>query len=95
MKLEFSTDFLKKYSNIKFCENPLSGSRVVADGQIGMTKLIAVFRNFAKASKISEFSTNFVFTHFVRSFQPIATISLYALHALYTVMWAFEQNLYV
>ena len=34
IKLEFSVQLFKKYSNIKFRENPSSGSRVVrADGQ--------------------------------------------------------------
>ena len=53
----FSTDFRKKYSNIKFHESPCSGSRVPCgrtDGRTDrwtdMTKLIA-FRNFAKAPK--------------------------------------------
>ena len=48
-----SKDFSKKYSNIKFHENPSSGSRVVTcgggtDGQTDMTSLIAAFRDFAK-----------------------------------------------
>jgi len=33
MKLEFSRQFFKKYINIKFNENPSSGSRVVPFGQ--------------------------------------------------------------
>jgi len=33
MKLEFSQKFFEKYSNIKFQENPSSGSRVVPIGQ--------------------------------------------------------------
>jgi len=32
MKLEFSLQIFEKYSNIKFHENPSSGSRVVARG---------------------------------------------------------------
>ena len=47
----FSTDF-RKYSNIKFQENPSSGSRVVpcgqkggrTDGQTDMTMLAAAFQ---------------------------------------------------
>jgi hypothetical protein len=54
-KLEFSRQFFEKYSNIKFHENPSSGSRAVACGQRGgrtdMTKQIVAFRNFANAPK--------------------------------------------
>jgi hypothetical protein len=52
MKLEFSLQILEIYSNIKFHENPSSGSQVFhADGRTDMTKLIADFRNSAKAPK--------------------------------------------
>ena len=34
MKLEFSRHIFEKYSNIKFHENPTSGSRVVPQGQL-------------------------------------------------------------
>jgi len=53
MKLEFARQIFEKEANIKFNENPSSGSRVVyvdgrTDGQIYMTKLLIVaFRNFA------------------------------------------------
>jgi len=47
----FSTDFRKK-SNIKFHENPSSGSRVVPCGRMDMTKLIVAFCNFAKTPKM-------------------------------------------
>jgi len=54
MKLEFSRQFFEKYSNIKFLENPSSGSRVASygenDGGTDMMKLIVAFRNFANAS---------------------------------------------
>jgi len=33
MKLEFTQDIFEKYSNIKFHENPSSGSRVVPCGR--------------------------------------------------------------
>jgi len=50
MKLEFSWYIFEKSSNIKFHENPFSGSRVVAWGQTAsqtsMTKLAVAFRNF-------------------------------------------------
>jgi hypothetical protein len=52
MKLEFSQQIFKKYSNIKFHENPYSGNRVFhADKWTGMTKLIVSFHNFANAPK--------------------------------------------
>jgi hypothetical protein len=55
MKLEFSRQFFEKYANIKFLENPSSGSRVAPYGQkIGRTdllKLIVAFRNFVNAPK--------------------------------------------
>jgi len=50
MKLEFCQSFVKS-SNIKFHENPSSGSRVVLRGRTDMTKLIVTFRNFANAPK--------------------------------------------
>jgi hypothetical protein len=43
MKLEFSRQIFEKYSNIKFHENPSSGSRVVPRGRTDMTKLIVAF----------------------------------------------------
>ena len=56
MKLEFSRHILEKYSNIKFQENPSSGSRVVPcgqmDGRTDKTKLIVTFRNVANAPKM-------------------------------------------
>jgi hypothetical protein len=49
--LGFSTDFSKKYSNIKFHENPSSGSCVVACELTDMKKLTVDFLNVANASK--------------------------------------------
>jgi hypothetical protein len=56
--LIFLDRFSKKYSNTKFRENPLSGSRVVPcgrtegqSGQTDMTKLIFASRSFEKAPK--------------------------------------------
>ena len=55
MKLKFSRQIIEKSSNIKFHENPPSGSRVVpcwcTDVQTDMTKLTVTFRNFANAPK--------------------------------------------
>jgi uncharacterized membrane protein len=47
MKLEFYLPMFEQSSNIKFHENPSSGSRVVRYGD--MTKLIIAFRNIANA----------------------------------------------
>jgi hypothetical protein len=49
MKLEFSRQIFEESSNIKFHQNPSSGSRVVPCGRMAMTKLIVAFRNFANA----------------------------------------------
>jgi hypothetical protein len=51
MELEFDRQsFEKKNSNIKFNQNPSSGSRVVPCGQTDMKVLVA-FRDFANAPK--------------------------------------------
>ena len=47
MKLDLFRQIIEKCSDIKFNNNPSSGSRVVLCGQTHMTKLIVVFRNFA------------------------------------------------
>jgi len=49
MNLNFFYSF-EEYSSIKFRENPSSGSRVPC-GRADMTKLIAVFRGFEKATE--------------------------------------------
>jgi len=49
--LNFLDNFFEKYSNIKFNENPPSGSRFVPCGRTEMAKLIAVFLNYANAPK--------------------------------------------
>ena len=53
MKLEFSRQIFEKYSNIKFHENPSSGSRVIPSGRTDMTKLTVAFCNFANAPENS------------------------------------------
>jgi hypothetical protein len=50
VKLEFSRQIFERSWNIKFRENPHSGSRVVRCGRTDM-KLIIAFRNFANAPK--------------------------------------------
>jgi hypothetical protein len=49
MKCEFSRQIFEKNLNIKFYQNPSSGSRVVSYGQTDMTKLVVACRNFANA----------------------------------------------
>ena len=55
IKLEFSGKIFEKCQNIKFHENPSSGSRVLACGQTerwtDMAKLTFAFRNFANMPK--------------------------------------------
>ena len=56
MKIEFSRQNLEKSSDIKFHENPSSGSQAVSCGQtdggrIDRTKLIVAFRNVPNAPK--------------------------------------------
>ena len=51
MKIEFSWQIFEIYSNIKFHENPSSGSRVVPCGHMDMTKLIVGFRNLENTPK--------------------------------------------
>ena len=48
---ELSRQIFKKFSDIKFKENPSSGNRVVPCGRTDMTQLIVVFRNFVNTSK--------------------------------------------
>jgi hypothetical protein len=57
MKLEFSIHIFEKSSNVKFHENPSSGSQVVPCGRMDEQtdrhneELIAAFRNFVNAVK--------------------------------------------
>jgi hypothetical protein len=55
MKLEISRQIFETFPNIKFRENPSSGSLVFPCGRMDeqgdMTKLIVAFRDFAKAPK--------------------------------------------
>ena len=50
IKLEFSLQISGNYSNVKFLENPNSGSRVIACRETEMTKRIIIFRNFPKSA---------------------------------------------
>ena len=49
MELEFSRHIFQKYSNIKFHENPSSGSRVVPRGRTDRAKLNVTVLDFANA----------------------------------------------
>jgi len=51
MRLESSWQFFKKYSNIKFHENPSSGSWVVPYGWTDMMKLTVTFHKFVNTPK--------------------------------------------
>jgi len=51
VNLELSRHIFEKNSNIKFHQNPSSGSRAVPDGSTDKTKLIVAFRYFANVSK--------------------------------------------
>jgi len=58
IKLKLSRQIFEKYSNIKFYENPFTGSRVVAldggtDRQTDIMKLIVDFRNLETRRKTS------------------------------------------
>jgi hypothetical protein len=56
MKLEFSQQIVKKYSNIKFHENLPGNSRVVPCRQTDMMKLRVALYDFANAPKKSVLS---------------------------------------
>jgi hypothetical protein len=51
MKHQFSQQIYEESLNIKFHENPYSGSRIISRGQTDMPNPIVAFRNFAKALK--------------------------------------------
>jgi hypothetical protein len=61
MEVVFSRQAFEKYSNTTFHENPSSGSRVLANEQTGMTKLIVAFGNFGKAPKKEQLLVPFSF----------------------------------
>jgi hypothetical protein len=65
MKLEFSGQISKIYSNIKFQENPSSGSRVVPCGRTDIKKLIVAFRNITNAPNNSKFHC-----HYLQNLKP-------------------------
>jgi len=85
MKLQFSWQFSEKYSNIKFHENPSSGSRVVpckrtdgrTDERTDTTKLKVAFRNFASEPKNCMLCPHSVFVCFVFNWEQTTTFALY------------------
>jgi hypothetical protein len=59
MKVEFSQQVFKKYSNLKFSENPFNGSRVVScertDGRAGRETDTQMDRHKEATSRFSQF----------------------------------------
>jgi hypothetical protein len=47
-KLEYSRQIFEKYPDVKFNENPFSGSRILPCRQTDMTKLIVLFSQFCE-----------------------------------------------
>ena len=87
MKLEFSRRIFEKRLDIKFNQNPFSGSRVFpceeTDGRTDVTKLIVVFRNFSKAPKTyknsESVSCHIIYTNMLsRSTKSISARNLHA-----------------
>ena len=72
MKHEFSRHIFEKPSNIKFHENPSSGSCVGPQGQIGMAKIIVAFCNFANVSNKRKDDISYVFS----TVSPSMTLAL-------------------
>jgi hypothetical protein len=79
MNFEFSRHTFEKYSNVKFHENPSSGSRVVpygrTDRRTDMAKLVVSFRSFTKAPKkrydyFSATTKAFSVCHHMSGFNP-------------------------
>ena len=66
MNLEFSRQISKKYTNIKFHENPSSGTWVVPCGRTNRLKPIVTFCNFDNTSKNSSWSL-FIFNYFLNT----------------------------
>jgi len=58
MKLQFSQQICEESLNIKFHENPCSGSQIVSCGRTGIPNPIVAFRNCAKALKNGWSSTS-------------------------------------
>ena len=85
MKLEFSRQIFEKNSDIKFNQNPSSGSGVVPCGQTDM-KLIVAFRDFAKASKNSRpRPPEFLFFVHVTLSEARTITSLHSIHSMVSV----------
>jgi hypothetical protein len=89
MKLVFSRQIFEKYSNIKFHENPSSGSRVVPSGRTDM-KLTVAFRNFANAPKTVQVFTRRIqdkHTHQVLHLVGSCVNIRYIIHENTTRLW--------
>jgi hypothetical protein len=77
--LDFPREIFEKYWNIKFHENPSSGSRVLPCGRTFMTKLIVSFRNFSNAPKTYTLCPEIAFMCFVWISEQTAITSLYSI----------------
>jgi hypothetical protein len=96
MKLEFPRQIIKKSSNIKFHENPFSGSRVIPCGEThdGANKLVR-FHNIAKAPTNRRFSIILTNTNVVIS--PLSTYIFKAIlflssRVMFFFMWPHSLN---
>jgi hypothetical protein len=73
MKLDFSRYFLKKYTKIKFHENPSIGSRVIpygcTDRRTDMAELIVAFSSFANAPKSHDGLCIYKFASYVAKYK--------------------------
>jgi hypothetical protein len=89
MKFEFCQQIFEKVSNIKFHQNPLSGSRVPC-GQTDM-KLTVAFRNFANAPKQINSLFPSQISNLIPSFAIPSTIKLETQHhwqsRIFSDMW--------
>jgi hypothetical protein len=71
MKLEVPRQILVKSWNIKFNQNPSSGSRVIPCGRTDMTKLIVAFQSFANASRnVHGCNCTFIWTDITETNSP-------------------------
>jgi len=80
MALEFSPQIFEKSSNIKFHENPSSGTPVVPCGRTNTIKLTVVFRIFVK-EPTNNFLDSFSVNHQISSFMKIHPVGAELFHS--------------
>jgi hypothetical protein len=94
MKLEYFRQIFEKFSNIKFHENPSSGSQTVPCGQTDLTKLLVAFAIFGTNLKINQHTNNNV----TCVFSPRCLSKPYS-HYLYSKLivlyWLMRNNVLV